>query len=288
MGVCAVVVTHNRRELLAECLGAIAAQTRPPARVVVVDNASADGTRTMVETSFPAVELLVLGTNTGAAGGFHAGVLAAARGDQDWLWLMDDDTIPETDALERLLARTATPGLPSPSLLVSRVVWTDGRLHPMNQPEPSMADMDVFMAAVERGLVPVRGATFPSLLVSRAAVERHGPPRPGFFVWADDIDFTQRILRREPGYLVPDSIAVHKTATAHRPWEGGQRFYYAVRNGVFILRGDTLDRREKVRWLLLVASQVQRFLTVEGVRPWTVRVVLRGLRDGIIRPHPSL
>lgn len=288
MSVCAVVVTHNRRELLAECLGAVAAQTRPPERVVVVDNDSTDGTRAMVESSFPAVDLLVLGTNTGPAGGFHAGLTAAARGDHDWLWLMDDDTIPAADALERLLARTDLPGLPQPSLLVSRVVWTDGRVHPMNQPEPSTADMDVFTSAVERGLVPVRGATFPSLLVSRAAVERHGPPRPGFFMWADDIDFTQRILRREAGYLVPDSIALHKTVTAHRPWEGGQRFYFAVRNGVFILRGDTLDRREKVRWLLLVASQVQRFLAAEGVRPWSVRVVLRGLRDGIVRPHPSL
>jgi GT2 family glycosyltransferase len=236
------------------------------------------------------VETLRLARNEGSAGGFRAGMVAALERGADWLWVMDDDTIPRPDALARLLAArerlAAPPALPEPALLVSRVVWTDGAVHPMNPPAPDPMRMDLFLRAAERGLVPIRACTFPSLLVRREAVERHGPPRKGFWLWADDIDFTQRILRHETGYAVPDSVAVHKTRTPHAPWDGGPRFYYAARNGLFILRGDTLSAKEKVGWTLTLAEQIRRFLVRERFRPWALAVVARGLRDGVLHRRP--
>jgi len=203
------------------------------------------------------------------------------------VWVMDDDTIPEPPALERLLeVLERLDGLPEPSLLASKVVWTDGRVHPMNPPAPDPRDIDLYLRALEQGLLPIRANTFPSLLVRREAIERHGPPRKGFWLWADDIDFTQRILRDEPGYAVPTSVALHKTKTAHTPWEGGDRFYFAVRNGLYILRGDTLRPKEKVGWLLLVAEQIRLYLLVERFRPGALRVVARGLRHGVLNPRP--
>jgi GT2 family glycosyltransferase len=285
--VCAVAVTHNRCALLEECLDAVLAQTRAPDEVLVVDNASTDGTTELLQGYDGRVDVLRLAQNEGSSGGFHAGFAEGVRRGADWLWVMDDDTIPTAPALERLLAaRETLDGLPEPVLLASKVVWSDGRVHPMNPPAPHPMDIDVFMRALERGLMPIRSNTFPSLLVRRVAVERHGAPRKGFWIWADDIDFTQRILRDEPGYVVPSSVALHKTKTPHTPWEGGERFYYAVRNGLFILRGDTLRAKEKVGWTLLVAEQIRRFLLVERFRPKAWAIVLRGLRDGVIRARP--
>lgn len=287
--VCAVVVTHNRSAVLRECLQAVTGQTRAPDTILVVDNASTDGTRAIVAAEFPSAEVLVLATNEGSSGGFHEGMKAAAARGFDWLWVMDDDTIPNADALAILLdSRSRLHGLPAPALLASKVLWTDGTLHPMNWPGPRMDDFDGLIEGIERSVMPIRSNTFPSLLVKREMVEKYGPPRKQFFIWSDDIDFTQRILRGEAGYLVPQSVAVHKTETAHSPWEGKQRFYYAVRNGLFILRGDTLAPREKLGWLLLIGSQVQRFLATEGVRPWALKVVLRGVRDGLLKPRPTL
>ncbi len=287
--VCAVVVTYNRQGILRECLAAVTGQTRAPDTVLVVDNASTDGTPDMVRAEFPSAELLELATNEGSSGGFHEGMKAATERGFDWLWVMDDDTIPNPDALEILLdARNHLNGFREPALLASKVLWTDGAMHPMNWPGPAMADFNGFIEGLERGIMPIRANTFPSLLVRREAVEKYGPPRKGFFIWADDIDFTQRILRHEAGYMIPRSVAVHKTKTAHKPWEGKARFYYAVRNGLFILRGDTLSPKEKFGWLLLVCSQIQRFFATEGVKPWTLRVVMRGLRDGVLKPRPTL
>jgi GT2 family glycosyltransferase len=255
----------------------------------VVDNASTDGTAAWLAGQD--VDVLRLAENRGGAGGFHAGTEAAMTRDVEWMWLMDDDTIAEPDALEELLAaddRARAAGLPEPLLLSSKVLWTDGSIHPMNPPTPNPLKMNLFVSAVQHGLMPLRANTFLSLLVRRPAVERYGLPRAGFFIWADDIDFTQRILRHEAGYMIPQSVAVHKTKTAHKPWEGGERFYYAVRNGLFILRGDTLSPKEKFGWLLLVGSQIQRFLAYEGVKPSSLKVLFRGLRDGVFKPRPSL
>ena len=77
MHVSAVVVTRNRRALLVECLAALATQSRPPDRIIVVDNASTDGTVELLKERYPEVEVLVLASNQGGAGGFHEGIRAA-------------------------------------------------------------------------------------------------------------------------------------------------------------------------------------------------------------------
>ena len=282
MRVTAVVVTHNRRDLLAECLGAVKAQTRPVDDLVVVDSASTDGTRELLSGQHPEAVVIRMETNEGSAGGFHEGVRAAVALGGDWLWLMDDDTIPEPTALERLLDHVGEPV----SVLASRVVWSDGRVHPMNTPDPDVRDLDALAVAVGRGLLPIRTSTFPSLLVRRTAVERHGPPRKGFHVWSDDVDFTARILRHERGLYVPASVAEHRTASAHRAHEGGERFYFAVRNGLFVLRGDAFTAKEKLRHALVVAEQVRLFLLLERFRPRALRVLARGVLHGLLRPVP--
>jgi rhamnopyranosyl-N-acetylglucosaminyl-diphospho-decaprenol beta-1,3/1,4-galactofuranosyltransferase len=132
----ALVVTRDRRILLGEALTAIRSQTRPPDAVVVVDNASADGTAAMVRARFPETDLLALPANTGGAGGFAIGLAHALDLGAGAVWLMDDDTLPEPGALAALLAareRATGPDGPPP-VVASRVVWTDGRDHPMNTP----------------------------------------------------------------------------------------------------------------------------------------------------------
>jgi rhamnopyranosyl-N-acetylglucosaminyl-diphospho-decaprenol beta-1,3/1,4-galactofuranosyltransferase len=281
------VVTHNRAALLRECLEAVVSQTRPADQVLVLDNASTDETPEVLASFGDAVDVLRLDRNEGSSGGFHEGMAEAVRRGVDWLWVMDDDTIPQPPALERLLAaRDRLDGLPDPVILASKVLWTDGRVHPMNPPWPNPGDINVYLEALERGVVPIRANTFPSMLIRRDAVERHGPPRKGFWIWADDMDFTLRILRDEPGYVVPESVAIHKTKVAHYPWDGGERFYYAVRNGLFILRGETLRPREKLRWGLMVVGQIRRFFGVEGLRLSALKIVARGLRDGVVKPRP--
>ena len=83
--------------------------------MVVVDNASTDGTADAVAGAHPDVQLLRLDHNTGGAGGFAAGIAAALADDAELIWLMDDDTVPEAGALDELLAARARYGGPPPA-----------------------------------------------------------------------------------------------------------------------------------------------------------------------------
>ena len=132
-----VVVTFNRRPLLMESLAAIRAQTRRPDAIIVVDNASSDGTSDALRSEFADVEAVVLTRNTGGAGGFAVGMAMALADGADLVWLLDDDAVAEPGALEALLrARDAVAG-PAPALMASRVVWTDGRAPPDEHSPPA-------------------------------------------------------------------------------------------------------------------------------------------------------
>jgi GT2 family glycosyltransferase len=282
VSVCAVVVTFNRRDLLEECLAAVTGQSTPPERVVVVDNASTDGTPELVAERFPDADLVSLPLNVGSSAGFADGIQRALDGGSDWIWTLDDDTIPEPDALERLLDAAEELAPQRPVALASKVVWTDGALHPMNYSTPRVQRMDDFVWSVESGYVEIRYTTFISLLVTADACRRHGLPREDFFIWSDDIEWTARLLRDERGFLVPGSVALHKTATAHTAPAFGDRFYYAVRNGIFILRSRTaLTWKEKVLHMIVIAEQVRQYLVANRMRPRAVRVLARGVAHGL-------
>ncbi|WP_434457866.1 glycosyltransferase family 2 protein [Stutzerimonas urumqiensis] len=210
----AVVLSYKRKELLKQCLEAIAAQTRPCDAIIVVDNASNDGTEEMLlELGLPKLKVYVLSENTGASGGFNAGFRIAYQSGADFVWMMDDDVIPQPDALEKLLQaddKLAELGEPR-SFLVSNAYTEAGTLTnvPSVDDRTNGIDYEYWPRLVEFGLVPVRRATFVSILVPRATLQRYGLPIAPMFMWGDDTEFTLRITEREPGYLVASSKVLH-------------------------------------------------------------------------------
>ena len=289
--VAAVVVTWNRLDLLREVLPAVLGQTRPPDRVIVVDNASTDGTPAAVRADFPGVDLVSLPRNTGGAGGFAYGLALAQAAGAGLAWLMDDDTVPEPGALGALLqARTAYSG-PAPALVASKVVWTDGRPHPMNTPRVKpLASGAERAAAAAAGCVPVRSASFVSVLADLAAAQRSGLPQADYFLWNDDFEFTARLLRRSPGLLCPASTVVHKTkAFGATDADPGARFFYEVRNKVWTLRSSApLAAHERVLYGGATLRRWARTFARSADRGTLARCLLRGLAAGVRSgPRPT-
>jgi rhamnopyranosyl-N-acetylglucosaminyl-diphospho-decaprenol beta-1,3/1,4-galactofuranosyltransferase len=288
--VVAVIVTYNRRELLLEALAAVQAQHRPPDAVIVVDNASTDGTAAAVRAGFPAVRLAELGGNYGGAGGFAYGMAEACRGGAELIWVMDDDTIPEPGALAALLAAREGYRGRAPAVVASAVLWTDGRPHPMNTPRAKpMAAAAERSAAAECGCVPIRSASFVSVLFDAAECESRGLPRADFFLWNDDFEFTTRLLRGNIGLLCAASVVVHKTRTfGGTTVDPGERFFYEVRNKIWTLRANSLGPAERMlytgatlrRWVRTYATAADR----RALRACFVRGLVAGVRT---RPRPN-
>jgi rhamnopyranosyl-N-acetylglucosaminyl-diphospho-decaprenol beta-1,3/1,4-galactofuranosyltransferase len=283
--VVAVVVTWERLELLREVLPAVLAQTRRPDAVVVVDNASTDGTAQAVAREHPDVDLVVLRRNTGGAGGFAVGLqrgLGTHRADH--VWLMDDDTVPAPGALAALVRAWEDLPAPAPALVASRVRWVDGRDHPMNTPRPApVSRRGARRAAASVGCLPVRSASFVSVLVDAAAVRDVGLPVADYFLWNDDFEFTTRLLRRRAGLLCTDSVVEHRTRTfGASDVDPGPRFYYEVRNKVWLFtRSPGLSPLER---LLYAGSTLRRWARTvhrSGDRSVLAQAAVRGLRDGL-------
>lgn len=281
--VCAVVVTFNRQELLRRCLTALEEQRRPLDELLVVDNASTDGTSSMVAEEFPRAELLTLAENEGGAGGFHRGLAWAHARGHDWFWLMDDDTFAEPDSLEALLAGgQRAPGGHPPLVLASRVLWKDERLHPMNMPTARWRWRGRLAEGVGHGLLLLRNATFVSVAVRREAIDRFGLPLSHYFLWSDDVEFTSRILRDEPGYLVPESRVYHWTREPHTAVSAsGDRFYYHVRNVLLLLRGTSLEWVERLDFGRYYVRTLREYVRTRRPRRAALALVARGLRDGL-------
>jgi rhamnopyranosyl-N-acetylglucosaminyl-diphospho-decaprenol beta-1,3/1,4-galactofuranosyltransferase len=291
--VVAVVVTYNRRDLLLESLAAVLRQGRAPDAVIVVDNASEDGSAAAVRDAFPGVHLAELKRNSGGAGGFAAGLALALADGADLAWLMDDDTVPEPGALAALLAardRMAAQGRP-PVLVASQVLWTDGRAHPMNTPRRKpFAGKAERLAAGAVGCVPIRSASFVSILVDAAECRRRGLPRADYFLWNDDFEFTTRLLRGNTGLLCPASVVVHKTKTfGSTDTDPGDRFFYEVRNKIWMFRdGAPLAPLERLayggstlrRWARTFARSHDR----RTLRSSLIRGIAAGVRTS---PRPT-
>lgn len=251
----AVVVTRNRLEKLTHCLDAIRRQTEACA-VLVVNNNSTDGTGEWLRKQV-AVDFLELAENTGCAGGFYHGIQKALELGAEWVWLMDDDVLPEPEALSAMLeSRTLVPHA---GLFCSNVFLPDGTAD--NPPILASGQSGFsWKDHLEVGLVRVWACTFTSVLISREMVLRAGLPLKQMFIWSDDIEYTSRLIACAPGYLVGKSRVVHmRTAQGVLEYETDADrvglYYFEYRNRVYVARkrGGEFAWRSSSRTLLTLA-----------------------------------
>lgn len=211
-GVAAVIVTFNRLDKLKKVIAAVESQSLAPSHLVIVDNASTDGTGEFLAqlTSTLPLEIVSLDTNTGGAGGFSAGMRRGYDLGADFVWIMDDDGYPEAAALEKLVSGLddAVGELgPKVPFACSVVVFTDGNICEMNNPVPTW-DWGRLLVKGQQSVM-VSQCSFVSVLVPRWVLEEHGLPYKEYFIWFDDAEYTIRISRDTPGIQVLDSVTVH-------------------------------------------------------------------------------
>lgn len=267
MKVAAVVVTHNRCELLSQCLVALFAQDCRVDCVIVIDNASTDGTEQAMDR-LQATEAKLcyvrLAVNVGGAGGFATGMREAYRLGADWLWLMDDDTIVSPDALTHLLV--AVTNVPNVGFACSRVVWKDGSVHRMNLPgiQPLSNSDEPFNSYDP--YFHVIACSFVSVLIARRAVHAVGLPYKEFFIRGDDIEYTMRITRAGfAGLYVGTSIAKHLTPNNyssidwdHVPETDAWKYCHDIRNQLFMIKRQGTGRYlRRLRKMLFFAFKLR-------------------------------
>lgn len=218
-----VVVTYNRHELLVGCLDALLKQSVTASQIIVVDNASTDDTPRLFQCGAlydqPNITYNRLDHNAGGAGGFKEGMRIALEKNCDWCWIMDDDVVPSPDALEQLL--NACDYLAQcdikPSFVASHVSGVHGEV--MNVPNVShhlsANGYPDWCEHLPQRLVRIVSATFVSLLISGDAMRSVGLPISDYFLWGDDIEYTQRLTSYfGPAFVCGASTVKHLRSSA--------------------------------------------------------------------------
>lgn len=232
--IAAVVVTYNRLSLLKKVIHAIYEQTIRPDTIMVVDNASTDGTQEWLkkEATGRRLTYLRLPENTGGAGGFYSGLKQTADRGIEFAWLLDDDAVPDSRCLENLLeAAINTGGL----CFFPKVLLPDGKIDIRSIPRK---DFYPGKLNIKRKLPPLNGSpslvsvgTFVGPLLRTKAIQMVGLPIKEFFLWFDDIEYTYRISQHGPIYFVPNAIVYHHTGENRLD---GKKVYYMVRNWSYL------------------------------------------------------
>jgi N-acetylglucosaminyl-diphospho-decaprenol L-rhamnosyltransferase len=234
-----LILNYNTREHLRSCLASLLDEGSTSlsggsvqAEVIVVDNASSDGSAEMVSTTFPWVSLVRSPRNGGFANGNNQG-LVRSRGDA--IMLLNPDTLMPPGGIKGLLDALAAH--PEAGIVGPRLLRPDGSMHlacRRSFPTPSIAfyrlsglsqlfprsprfgryNLTFVDPSVALEVDSVCGAC---MLLRRAVFERLGPLDERFFMYGEDLDWCLRT--RQAGWTVryePDIVVQHQHGAASR------------------------------------------------------------------------
>ena len=320
----AVIATYNRRDSLGRCLEALLTQTHPLDAVCIVDNASTDGTfdflkergwvgdvaspathivESVRHVQLPvgkkqAIHYVTMPENTGGAGAFHEGLKRGYEKGYDWLWLLDDDGLPDIDALEKLLdaaergqgfvyncltIASDRENLAIPCVIYHGETRADG--WKMARTLSEIKDCGIVLNG--------QANFFNGSLIHRAVIDKVGLPDKGFFIWGDEVEYTMRI--QDAGlktHTVRNSFLVHpyqKPRTLRcfgrtmrfiplPPW----KLYYSVRNSLYIDRKYKLSRYPHLRFVCKVLKNLVVALVFGKDKLKAVRCLMMAFKDGLL------
>lgn len=240
----AVVVTRHRRDLLADSLKVIAAQTRPVDHLVVVDNGPDEPARDVVEAFPHPHTYLPSYHNLGGAGGFALGMLHALALGAEWVWLADDDGRPaDENVLAVLLDEARRRGLAEVSPVVANIDEPDKLAFPLRR------GLTWKRSSAELGtdFLPGIASLMNGALFRASTLEVTGVPDLRLFFRGDEVELHRRLVRSglpfgtslKTAYLHPNGSDEFKPMLGGRfhaqDPENDVKRYYTYRNRGYLL-----------------------------------------------------
>lgn len=238
-----VLVTYNRLEQLKTALREFEQQRHAPAYMVVVDNASTDGTAQFLSQwadqpgAFPKT-VIAKPENTGGSGGFYTGLEAAMAMDADWIWVSDDDAYPEDTALQYasdFLQANADQDISA----ICGAVINQGqidldhrrRVYPRRL---SLVEEAMPLACYSQESFAIDEFSYVGSILSKQKLAQVGLTKKEYFLWFDDTEHSIRLSRAGKVLCIPAIRIHHDTgpASGQISW----KTYYGIRNRADMFR----------------------------------------------------
>lgn len=244
-----IIVTYNRELLLRECIDNVKNQIIVPDSIIIVNNASTDGTYEYLEELTKKSELfdiIHLSKNTGGAGGFAKGIECALQKDVDSVLIIDDDAMIEKDYMQKILQiRLQNPQYRAFAGTVKINERID-TFHRRNLQKAGLISRNCKEWEYEQPSFACDIASFCGMVVDTGLIRQIGLPHAEYFIWYDDTEYSLRIHQYSKILVVTAAVLNHKTSqnVISHPRRYDWKDYYAVRNRLLMVRehGNFIDR----------------------------------------------
>lgn len=279
-----VIVSWNVRELLGRCLASVRASLAGSGYscdMIVVDNASHDGSAALVRAEFPDVRVIETGANLGFAAGVNLG-LEYAQG--HWIFVLNPDTELVGAALPTLLCFTAEH--PATAVIGPQLRYPDGAIQSSRRRFPTIPTYFFESTLLARwwpsnpwarhyhvaDVTPdepqlVDWLVGAALLVRRTAIDHAGGMDARFWMYSEELEWQRRLTRHGAIWYLPQAVVIHHEgksseqapARKHLAFQRSKLRYAARANGpavatalhIFLLACYALDwLTEAAKWLL--------------------------------------
>lgn len=256
--VCAVVLTFNRVERLKDCITGISNQSRQPDMTLIVDNDSSDGTGEYLAgqaSENTRLQVLSMPDNLGPAGGFAAGISWALDNNYDYVWLCDDDSVPDPKCLE----------------------------YQLDKAEESQRRFFVLSENVDEKGNSSFHAAWRGVLVPSSAIRIAGIPNKDYFFSKEDSDWYWRLAAAGTKRLVAKD-AVVRFWQFHQSKKATWKYYYWSRNTIHYrtrVQKSSWHSKRFGKMIVSIARLALRIALMENRKPTKAKYLALGIWHGI-------
>lgn len=288
MRIATIILNWNSAPDTLECLDSVikAEMGAHDHEIVVVDNASTDGSADEIASRFPQVNLVRNPANQGFAGGVNRGFEWALEREADFVILLNNDAVIEPDAFSRMVEFAITEdnvGAVTPLIRYyddEREVWHAGArvIRPFGRIQP-------FDQALSSRPHRVQVFTACCVLIPRGVLEQIGTFDERFFIYLEDTDLALRI--HEAGYdtwLLPEATVYHKVSRSFGGDQSPNALYYAVRNNLLLIKERSAHGLERLcgyGYMAALSAKIFLNIVTRGLpqKQATASAVVQGWSD---------
>ncbi len=252
-----VILNWNGKDDLVACLRSVFSLSYKNFDVVVVDNASRDGSIEAAKSAFSRAHFILNTENVGFASGMNIGIRFALSQGAEYVWILNNDTKCDRRSLSELVSVAESdeePALYSPIVLSpDGSEWFSGgeiryarmRTEHIRPSGTILGDPNPYDTGYLSGC---------ALFLSRKAIESVGLFDEGYFLYYEDADLSVRAIRK--GFhlrIVPKSVVVHSEKSSENP----EKTYWLVRSGLLFFKKHTPVTLKPFVWAYLLLRRMK-------------------------------
>lgn len=294
-----ILLNWNGGEFTIPCIESLNAGKIKPDQIVVVDNASSDGSPDRIAQMFPEGKLILNKINKGFTGANNQGIALLLKEKMDYIWVLNNDTLVDSNCLFYLLQ--AAVRCPECSCFTGKIFYDDppdrlwyagGYRHRLH-----LAPKHVYDDSLGSGITETYFVSGCCMFITRSALIDYGGFCEEFFIYSEDNEWSWRV-RHAGGKLlyVPQAVLWHRLSASmkkntSRKGDAGissRAYYLIIRNNLWTIRLHAFPFVKKLLALLIhvgIAIKIVAICIWSGF-PDKIPLIVRGLVHGLVNPLP--